>query len=153
MAKCPYCGGDPDASVVGRWEVFLPLQPSSQNEMTVKSMKGAFAARRKYKMLRDGYGWLLKNWKGRDNIPLPSGRRRAMITRYYTSTGRPFDKGNLIGGMKPLLDAMVLVDLLIDDNEDTLEDHYGQQRVDGEPGVHVVLEELLCRSSGKVPKE
>lgn len=139
MTRCPFCGGDPDTPIHGRWEVVLPLEPPSQNELTVKGAKGAWAGRRKYTRFRDDYGWLLKSWA--QGIPAPAGRRRVIITRYYSGRGQRYDKGNLIGGCKPLLDAMVLARLLLDDREEDVEDHYGQEP-SSEPGVHIVLEEL-----------
>ena len=41
-----------------------------------------------------------------------------------------------------MLDAMVLSQLLADDTEKDVEDHYGQRRVEDEAGVHVLMEEL-----------
>jgi hypothetical protein len=137
VSVCPFCGGDPSAPIYGRWEILLALEPPSQNE--IAGNKGDFASRRRYKKYRDDYGWLLKSWAR--EIPPPAGRRRVIVTRYYAGRGRRYDKGNLIGGCKPLLDAMVLAGLLIDDCEEDVEDHYGQERAD-HPGVHIILEEL-----------
>lgn len=140
MSRCPFCGGNSEAPLRGRWETTLALEPPSQNKLTVKGERGAFLARKLYRKFRDDYGWLLKSWA--QGIPLPAGRRRVIITRYYSGRGQRYDKGNLIGGCKPLLDAMVLAHLLLDDDEESVEDHYLQESAP-ESGVHIIIEELI----------
>lgn len=54
----------------------------------------------------------------------PAEKRTVVITRY--SAGE-LDKGNLIGGCKALLDALVLMGLIFDDSTKWLEDHYQQK--------------------------
>lgn len=141
MSRCPFCGGDPEAPVRARWELFVPVEPPSQNEIA-SANRGNYAQRRAYRRFRDGYMLVLQAWRTRERIPLPGGRRRVIFSRYYTGRGQRRDKGNLIGGMKSLLDAMVAARLLLDDTEAAVEDHYRQDRVDGESGVSIILEDL-----------
>ena len=54
------------------------------------------------------------------------GKRRVTITRYSSGT---LDQGNLVGGCKPLIDAMVRLGLLVDDTPELLEDHYAQVKI------------------------
>lgn len=141
MSTCPYCGDDPDLPVLGRWRTFLPVEPPSQNEIA-SANRGSHPQRRAYRSFRDGYTLLIRAWATKERIPPPAGRRRLVLTRHYSGKGRVRDRINLAGGMKPLLDAFVLSGLLIDDNEQSVIDHYGQERVPGESGVSVLLEEL-----------
>lgn len=62
-------------------------------------------------------------------------RMRVRFVRY--SAGR-LDKGNLIGGMKPLLDALVLEGVLFDDSTQWLDDAYEQQSAGRGEGRTVV---------------
>lgn len=136
--SCPYCGADPDVPVSARWAGFFPLEPPSQNRVAGNKAGGRFV----YRRFRDGYEFLFRAWRVREEIPLPARRRRVVITRHFSGQGKRRDRGNLIGGCKPLLDAMILAALIVDDRESDVEDHYKQERVAGEPGVHILLEEL-----------
>ena len=135
--RCPFCGGDSEAETRGRWAITLPLEPPSQNELAAN--KGNYAARRRYRKYRDDYILLLTPFAR--TLPLPAGKRRVLITRLYSARGQRYDKGNLVGGCKPLLDAMVRCHLLLDDNEQSIEDYYYQTRA-GESGVRILVEEL-----------
>lgn len=143
MSACPYCGADPAAPVRARWRISLPLEPPSQNEIS-SANRGSVTQRRAYRRFRDGYALLLNAWKHRDQIPAPQGKRRVIFERVYSGRGKPRDKGNLIGGMKPLLDALVIAGLLVDDDEAHVEDHYRQRRCASGAGVIVRLEDLIA---------
>lgn len=92
-----------------------------------------------YKLLRDRMeGWVMV---GRMNaqIPVATGKRKVTISRIVRSRRYLLDRGNFVGGCKPLLDAMIRQQLLVDDREALLEDVY-EQRVDANAGVgHVVV--------------
>jgi len=119
------------------WEMFIPIEPPSQNVLATN--KGA--SRHRYRKLRDDYTTMLRGYRRLYRIPEALGRRRVFIDRVFNGRGRAYDRGNLVGGCKPLLDALVAVGLLVDDAPTFLEDHYSQRRGD-EPGVVVRLEEL-----------
>lgn len=73
----------------------------------------------------------------------PTKRRRVTFTRCYAGRDREMDRANMIGGMKPVLDAMVRAGLLVDDSPKWLDDRYEQQRVGkGEDGLRVLIEEV-----------
>ncbi len=76
-------------------------------------------------------------------MPVAKRLRRVTLTRYYTGRSQRRDRGNLIGGMKPILDALVRQGFLVDDSEQWCEDHYAQVRHEMLAGVAVMLEELV----------
>jgi Holliday junction resolvase RusA-like endonuclease len=137
---CEYCGANPDHPVLNRWEVFIPLEPPSQNQIA-SANRGDWKKRAEYRSFRDSYTFYLTSWRNKQKIPLPSTKRRVVFTRFYSRHGQLRDKGNLIGGMKSLLDAMVGAHLLADDKPQDVEDFYHQIR-GTESGVRIVLEEL-----------
>ena len=119
------------------WQFTLSLEPPSQN--TVSGNKGS--GRHKYKKLRDDYEFLFIVFRNELKIPKATGRRRVYITRLYSGRGQPRDRGNIIGGCKPLLDAMTRAKLIVDDKGEFLEDHYDQRRAK-EKGVEIYIEEM-----------
>lgn len=136
---CPYCLTDLSMEVSQRWEFVLPLEPPSQN--VVAQNKGNYRARKKYAKIRDDYIMLLKNAKQRLGIPDAEHLRRVIVTRLYSGRGQPRDRPNIVGGCKPLLDAMHKTNLLVDDAEEWCQDFYRQSRSNSS-GVAIVLEEL-----------
>jgi hypothetical protein len=74
----------------------------------------------KYREELKNYGFLLKQ-KGIDS----NAKRKLKITRFSTKT---LDYGNLVGGCKPLLDAMKFNNLIIDDSPKWLDDKYLQEK-------------------------
>ena len=119
------------------WSFTLSIEPPSQN--VVASNKGA--GRHKYRKFRDDYEELLRAFKDKLAIPTATGRRRVFITRLYSGRGQRRDRGNIVGGCKPLLDALTNVGLLVDDKEEFLEDHYDQQKANAK-GVWIQIEEI-----------
>lgn len=136
---CPYCLTDIEAGVLERWEFILPLEPPSQN--VVAQNKGNHVARRKYKKYRDDYVLLLQAAMGQLCIPRATKLRRVVITRLYAGRGQPRDRANIVGGCKPLMDAMHRVGLLVDDSEQYVQDFY-RQMPSNESGVAISIEEL-----------
>ena len=119
-----------------RWEFTLHLEPPSQNVVSGNKGGGRF----KYKDFRDFYRLLLKNQIQSLQIPPAKTKRRVLITRLYSGRGRKRDHGNIVGGCKPLLDALTLEGLLVDDSEKFVEDHYYQER-GKDQGVRIVIDE------------
>jgi len=119
------------------WSFTMSIEPPSQN--TVASNKGP--GRHKYRKFREDYEELLRAFMAKLEIPKARGRRRVFITRLYSARGQKRDRGNIVGGCKPLLDAMTNVGLLVDDKEEFLEDHYDQQRANAK-GVWIRIEEI-----------
>lgn len=137
-ARCPRCGFDPAAVVTARWERFFPRQPPSQNEIG-KSV----GARKVYKHERDAWTWEMRAWRLSAGGPTAaSGVRRIFFERLYTGRQQARDLGNLIGGMKPVLDAVKLEGLIVDDAPKWLIDAYSQRRDELRSGLLVTLEEL-----------
>lgn len=137
--RCTYCGVDPSVSVLARWDLHLPLPPPSQNDLS--SARGGRAKRFKYKGWRDRYQAAVRAAADAVGVPQAARIRRVTFIRLYAGRMQRFDYGNLVGGMKPLLDAMVRERLLRDDREEFLDDHYHQMR--SEPvGVRILIEEL-----------
>jgi hypothetical protein len=75
------------------------------------------------------------------SIPPAVGRRRLVITRYCKSKRYLLDRGNLVGGCKPLLDAAIIRGLIKDDTEDALDDHYQQEVDAGHPRTEITVED------------
>lgn len=74
--------------------------------------------------------------------PVVDGKRRITIVRRYGGRGRKRDRDNLIGGMKPVIDAIVLEHLVKDDDERNVELHYQQVHVPDRHGLHFTFEIL-----------
>ena len=138
MSLCGSCGQTlPPAGE--RWVFAIRLMPPSQN--VVSGNKGNRGARAKYKKYRDDYCILLRAWMNELKIPDASARRRVSIARRYSGRAKRMDRGNLIGGCKPLLDAMTRVGLIVDDKEEFLQDHYYQIRADFNE-LEIIIEEM-----------
>lgn len=92
------------------------------------------------------YDRLLAGWRdvfraAATTIPKATGRRRIEITRFIRDKNYRLDRGNLVGGCKPVLDAAVHAGLLLDDREDHLDDHY-DQRIDPVERVRIAISDL-----------
>jgi hypothetical protein len=80
-----------------------------------------------YKKLRDRLQqWLMVEMVNQ-RIAAATGKRRLVITRFVRSKRYLLDRGNLVGGCKPLLDAAIRQGLIIDDREEWLDDAYEQE--------------------------
>jgi hypothetical protein len=126
--------------VRGRWVFHLPIEAKSQNQLS--GNKGG--QRWAYKAHRDDLGLLIKHSAQQHGITPATGLRRVVVTRLYGHRGRRMDRPNLVGGCKPVLDALVRAKLLRDDSERWCIDHYAQRKVGAGagPGILVELEEL-----------
>lgn len=117
--------------LVTRWVIRWRSLPPSQNEIM-----------RRYRSPH-AYDRLLAEWHGvfraaATTIPKATDRRRLEITRFIRNTNYRLDRGNLVGGCKPVLDAAVHAGLLIDDREEHLDDHY-EQRIDPVERVEIAI--------------
>lgn len=66
-------------------------------------------------------------------VPKAKVARQLILTRVLTGLERIWDYDNLVGGMKPVLDACKLAGLIIDDSHAWLQCEYRQQK--GEAGA------------------
>lgn len=94
-----------------------------------------------YAKLRSKFQTWIMVGMANGKIAKATGRRRLTITRYVRSRRYLLDRGNFIGGCKPLLDAARLQGLIVDDTEALLDDHY-VQKIDADPRVEILVEDL-----------
>ena len=131
--NCGTCG-QPLPLAKEAWDIWIPIEPPSQN--VVAQNKGG--GRHKYRRIRQEYEMALL-WKR--NIPKAKGKRRVAITRCYSRHGKERDLANIVGGCKALMDALTLTKLIVDDSPKYLEAHYSQERGKAS-GVRIVLEDI-----------
>jgi hypothetical protein len=133
---CPRCNYDFPRPI--RWTLELAFDIPSQNDIA----GGKGNSRWRYKKLRDEYRLLVKHERIRLRIPTATGRRRVTITRHYGGRCKERDRGNLVGGAKALMDALVLEGLLVDDAPSWVDDWYQQEPTSAPTWVAVEIEEL-----------
>lgn len=144
---CLLCGGRPNARVRARWVLHIPIAVASQNGRDGRSGGANKGGNRwAYKHAREQYTAALRVAMRREIGPggqLPRTPKRVVITRYWAKRQRAFDHANLVGGAKPLVDAMVRVGLLVDDSPEWFEGYYRQARdPDGRGWTVIVIEEV-----------
>jgi hypothetical protein len=130
------CEFDPVAVVCDSWTFITDSYCPTQN-----SLKGNTKGGHDYRKWRRHW----ENVFGDQFRAMPRSilRRRVTVTRHYGLRKRAYDRGNFIGGCKPLLDTMVNMGALFNDNAVFLEDHYLQLKSpDGIDRVTVLIEEL-----------
>lgn len=130
------CSYDADADVADQWLFVADSYCPTQN-----SLKGNTKAGYDYRKWRrhweDTFGDFFRA------MPRSILLRRVTITRHYGKGRRAYDRGNFIGGCKPLIDTLVNMGALYNDNAVFLEDHYIQEKsADGVDRVSVLIEEL-----------
>lgn len=131
---------DMDAPV--RWTLtyFTEMLIDSANSRSVN----AGAARWGYAKTRGAWCTVMRLFKRQHEIPDPVARRRVTITRFFSGRKRLMDQINFASGCKPLLDAMVIEGLIVDDSVKWVEDIYKQVRhSDLSDGTAIVIQELL----------
>lgn len=132
VRPCAFCGdgGQPEGL---SWTFAIKRQLVGLNAHRTNAGATRFA----YADERREWGWELEVAKRRYGIPAATGPRRVVITRYIAApnslqkqrgrrAAQLLDYGNLVGGCKPLVDAMVKAKLLTDDSPAALRDHYRQ---------------------------
>jgi hypothetical protein len=135
---CRLCGGRPDAEVVASWTLEIDRDAPSQNLRLVNKGPGRFA----YSKERDLWVMLFMVAARSAGVSRVAAPRRVTLTRRYSGLKKLRDHANVIGGMKPVVDAMVRAGLLVDDSPRWFEGHYHQERVTRGGGTVVLLEEL-----------
>ena len=135
--NCGYRDDDPDRS----WELRIQKQLLSLNEVGTNA-KGN--AGRKYRGQRKHYIRKFGPWAS--HLPLPTGHRQVIVTRQYRSVrsarkypARSYDWDNLVGGSKPLVDALRKSGLLLDDNPKNVTVAY-RQEPSGTKSDYVLIE-------------
>jgi hypothetical protein len=120
------------------WRIVIDELTPSQNKF-----KGMH--HHAYRRLRERFcSWIMVGMAN-GGIPRASGKRTLRIVRYAKTKRYLLDRGNFIGGCKPLLDAAIAMGLIVDDTEDMLDDIYEQRVAErGQPRV-----ELFIRNSQK----
>ncbi len=133
--NCPACNYDPDAEVILTDVIVLHCNLLSQNALGSNTR-----GRSKYRGIRNKYVTQLSKFT--TVLPEPTTKRRVFITRQYGAKKREYDYGNLVGGCKPLLDAMIKVGLIVDDRPSMLADYYFQRKsADGKDHIVILIEE------------
>lgn len=136
MTACPKCGFDADATVLSSWIMLVERDPKSMNDRVVNT--GIY--HRRYKTDRTAWQWSIRAARLAFKVPKAKGRRRITLTRLYNGRQREWDRDNLIGGMKVIVDALVLEGLLVGDDPASAEIHYAQHP--GLRGLKIQIEEL-----------
>lgn len=125
MTACSRCGFDPFAKVLGKWVMLIDRDPPSLNDRLVN----VGPHRWKYKKERDAWHWLVKAARLNFNVPVATAlRRRVTLERLFNGRQRERDLDNLSGGMKPIVDALVLERLIAGDDPKSVEIHYKQTK-------------------------
>lgn len=139
MERCPRCGHS-ETPAIRTWTLVIDADVPSQNV----TLKRHFAQKTEE---RNALALFVRAERLRLRIPRAKEKRRARFTRFYAGRKQRRDFGNLVGGCKTLLDALVREGLLVDDDPDHVEDYYHQERVEPRTSafathVTIVLEEL-----------
>jgi hypothetical protein len=140
---CPFCGGDARRVVAAQWRFFIPRQATSMNAHRQNDARG-----HAYRKERDRWEQDLRAHGRATRLPwappaASAGIRRVTLLRLFCGRQRELDYGNLVGGLKPVLDAMVRSGWLLDDSPAYCEDHYLQRRHDMLSGIEFTVEDLL----------
>lgn len=140
MTACAKCGHDPEAAVSARWTLALDKRLTSANLHTVN----VGASRWRYAKERDAWQWLVKAERVNQRVvPATSAsKRRVTIERVYAGRCQEMDRDNLVGGCKPLVDALVRERVVYDDKAAWLELHVTQRR-GGSNETIVTVEKIL----------
>jgi hypothetical protein len=107
----------------------------SSNQRLVNSRDPADRA--KYRETRDDWQTLVMAAMRAHGVPKATGRRALVLIRFFSGRERARDYDNLVGGMKPVLDAMVLAGLIVGDDPGSVVVTYHQNKIDGPSGLRV----------------
>lgn len=120
---CHYCG-----SVSGKRKSVIDLRLKkkllSLNEVGTNAKP---PGGRKYRTERTWYTKKLAAWT--ECLPA-TGFRQVTITRQYCLPDREYDYDNLVGGCKPIVDAMRKTGLLVNDKRKDVVVRYMQEQID-----------------------
>lgn len=99
----------------------------------------------RYAKERETWRRLFAGWMLVDRIPVATGRRRLTIVRVYAGRQRAFDRDNLHGGVKPLMDALKpkgeREGLLTDDDDAGVDLIVRQERGEAS-GTRITIEDI-----------
>lgn len=134
----------PEPPTLARWTLVLPnidiprpdrLQGSRRNRAYPNTAYG-------YRRVRLQWESMLRDWVRRDGIPRPLERRRLLIVRQRRSVRWSRRAADLQSGIRPIIEAFVHSQLVIDDSSRWL--HLEMQQVRSSDGdrLLVVLEQL-----------
>jgi hypothetical protein len=108
-----------------RLEIVFDFATPSQNKL--KSWRAMIGWNKKFDKYLKNY-CLVKKYRAGE-------KREISITRH---SKRTLDFGNLVGGCKPLLDALKRAGLIVDDSPEWIKDGYTQEI--GKPKTEVVIQ-------------
>lgn len=135
---CAMCHYDAEQIVTQGWDLFIPREAPGMNARVINSGKSAHLYRRE----RDAWCMWFRAERLRQRLPVATDKRRVVMTRLYGGRQQERDIDNLIGGMKCVVDAMVIEKLLVDDAPRFAELHYQQRAEPTKRGLEVRLEEV-----------
>ena len=139
--KCVKCGFDPKARVLASWEVFIERDPPSLNERVFNSGPRAYL----YRQESEVWGWEMRHARLNQKIPKAKTRRRVTFERHYGGRQKERDHDNFVGGIKAVVDAMTMENLIVADDSSGVELHYAQQLVaarGARRGLRILIEEV-----------
>ncbi len=106
------------------WTFVIARRAPSLNE----HVQNAGPSRWKYAKERDVWCWEFRKVRLDLAIPKATAKRRLTVQRMYCGREQERDYVNLVGGMKVIIDALVLEGLLVDDAPKHLDDMYMQSK-------------------------
>ncbi len=135
---CAMCHYDAEQAVGAAWNLFVPREAPSLNERVFNTGNKAHVYRRE----RDAWCLWFRSERLRLKIPEARTKRRVVMTRIYGGRQKQRDFDNLVGGMKCVVDALVIEKLIMDDNANGVELHYAQRESPTRRGLDVRIEEI-----------
>lgn len=137
--KCSLCQYDPDLPVLSCSALELQLPALSQNQLKGNGTgRGGWL----YRRYRDEFLCHLMTELMTSDITQATAKRRVFFERFYSNRCRPFDRDNLVAGMKPLRDCLTIFGLIVDDTDQWLEAHYIQSPTSGNNYITVIIEDI-----------
>lgn len=131
--RCGFCGDTEHDDAGPTYTFSITRRIEGLNARLVNSGQIRF----EYAKTRNAWALELEAAKRMYEIPVATGPRRLILIRYVAApppskralgrdTAKLFDHANLVGGCKPIVDALVLAKLLVDDDPKSLREHYKQ---------------------------
>ena len=133
---CDLCLGDLDAKLGDQWEVEVDKPVKSQN----------YYRNNRFSYTNDVDKWEreLADVVARNSIWAAELKRRCIFTRLMGPGAHRFDMFNLYGGLKSVVDALVRLNVLVDDDPRWFEGYARQQR-HAFHGIRIRIADLLPR--------
>lgn len=137
--RCPLCSGRPNAIIEDSWIIWLGGHVQSVN--TLPSPRGTRGQRIQYQRMKEAFVGRLFLMKEQCKIPDAERFRRVIFTREYCGRKGPYDPDNLTSGLKMVIDAMTVNNLIVDDHQDYFRGYYKQIRGQ-QNGLLITIQEL-----------